>query len=82
MFGNHPVTLLHSYQQGRHASGFLVQGVHLVGQEEDPELALLELGSCLENVGQQQRQTAIIVKPKTIHFYRGLAHYRAVAVAQ
>jgi hypothetical protein len=42
-------------------SGFPVELVPLVGEREDPEAAVLELGSSRQNVRKQQGQAAVVV---------------------
>ena len=54
------------HQEGSHAAGFLIQGVHLVGKEEDPELALSKFRPCFQDVGKQKGQSTIIIKPKQV----------------
>ena len=47
-------------------SGFPVELVPLVGEREDPEAAVLELGSSRQNVGKQQGQAAVVVQPPNV----------------
>ncbi len=54
------------HQEGSHAAGFLIQGVHLVGQEEDPELALCKFCPRFQDVGKQQGQSSIVIKPENV----------------
>jgi hypothetical protein len=56
------------HQEGSHAASFLIQGVHLVGQEEDPELALGKFCPRFQDVGKQQSQSSIVIKPENVEF--------------
>jgi hypothetical protein len=59
-------------QQGSHVSGLPVQLVLLVGQGEDPQLAVAELLPGGEDVGQQQSEASIIVQPPDVYVARVL----------
>jgi hypothetical protein len=63
------------HQEGSHAASFLVQGVHLVGQEEDPELALGKFCPCFQDVGKQQGQSSIVIKPENVEFSLAMLFY-------
>ena len=47
-------------------SGFSVELVSLVGEGEDPEVALLELRPGRQDVGKQQGQAAVVVQPPDV----------------
>ena len=54
-------------QEGHHCSRLVVQLVLLVAEEEDPELAVGELLPGVEDVGEEEGETAVVVQPVNIN---------------
>jgi hypothetical protein len=61
-------TIKRIYKKGSHTASLRIKGVHLVGQEEDPELALGKFCPRFQDVGKQQGQSSVVIKPENVEF--------------